>query len=270
MEPHVFDEGGDYDVAIPEITRKAPELSWFKRLTKTALQMIRPDLEKESFPNEADNKKEYLQVKAEELEKNADAVLVELHEIKEDLKREVDAEHMIYVEAVVFPIIQRISGIQKAIKERCEKNVENPQFDEEWIVQSESYVNTFSTKMKDRDEIVTTVIKGIIKASNIRIERDIDLLKNYQEQRLELVSSKSEQMELRGIFNERVHDHIAKLEAMKKKPEILKNQSREQQFSILRKDVDERQTHLENALHAIDFAFGTLFPNIGHEEKRDD
>lgn len=268
MKAHQASEGGkDGDGIISENVIKNLELSWFKRLTKTALQIIRPDRQDLDL---SEDKKQQLQIKAEELEKNAGAVLVELREIKEDLKREVDTEYMIYVEAVVFPIIQRISRIQKAIKTHYESKSDQALFDEEWIIQSESYINTFSTKIKDRDEIVTTVIKGIIKASNIRIERDIDLLKNYQEQRLGLVLSKSEQSQLRHIFDEKVFNHIAKLEAMKKKPEVLKDQSREQQFSILRKDVDERQTHLENALHAIDLAFGSLFPNIVHDERKED
>lgn len=190
--------------------------------------------------------------KIERLHKVTDKTLKNLKQLREDLKKELDPELMAHVEIVVHSIIRQISSIKNHSQVENKHSFEKY---EEW----EACISTLSSNTKDKKEMIKAVITNIINKSNMRIEKDLQVVENYLEQRLDsLPDTKKDVRNLRKYeeFNG-LKSHIEQLKALKWDEEAEVDDS--EGISLLQrvtdwtKEVDKQREFYQNAMfHQID------------------
>lgn len=194
-----------------------------------------------------------------ELNKNADDVLKVLSVVREDLRNEVDDELFSFVESVMNPMIRDVERVQKIVKNDGTAYQQIDAFTKynEWIDKAKLWVQVCSTA-KDKEAISKAVVKHTIDDFVAMIDRDLQLIEDYQEHLLDDVEvSEAEKKRLKVEIQKGLNQSIKRLITLKNHPKALSLDN----LSQWKDNVDRRRDRYFNAiLQLIDGKINEISP----------
>lgn len=199
-----------------------------------------------------------------ELDKSAKDVLKVLSIVREDLKNEVDGELYTYVESVMTPMIRDVERVKNIVKNEVTSKEQASAFNKynQWIDKAKLFVHVCSTA-KNTDEISVAVIKHTLDDFTAVIERDLQLVEDYQEHLMsELKISENDLDILQNELKEELRSHIAALKSLRYYPNNLTLES----LNKWKDGADQaRDYHFNTILEIIDNKVEDLNPSHTEE-----
>lgn len=148
---------------------------------------------------------------AQEVQRNAQEVLLQLKMIKEDLRHSVDRKLFIHVEDVVDPIAARIKAVSKRLntkEEEVHAHEEVHAF-EQWMNKKvKPLVDLFANQSNDREAISKAVVQHVVEATAKQIDRD---LKVVSDDKYHKISSLDVSVEVKKSLQNRVEKALFNL-----------------------------------------------------------
>jgi|GEM_PF-2345335 len=195
-----------------------------------------------------------------ELNKNAADVLQVLSVVREDLKNEVDDELYSFVQSVMNPMIRDVKRVQKIVKNDGATYKQLDAFTKynEWIDKAKLWVQVCSTA-KDKEAISKAVVKHTIDDFSALIERDLQLIDDYQEHLLDDVDISNNQKNLLKIEIQKcLVPRIKRLMTLKNHPKGINLEN----LSNWKDNADKRRDRYFNAiLQLIDGKINEINPS---------
>lgn len=203
-----------------------------------------------------------------ELNRTAKDVLKELITIKIQLQDQVDPELYSHVEAVVDPLIKDITRIQKIMEEESNFALQVQVF-KRYTASIEKANSWIQIKHHGNDKvsIEKAVVEHILNEFFERIERDLQVINDYQQHMLEnLPLDEEERGRLWIELEDKIGSYVKSLLALKRVPNPLSIQ----RLSQWKRNVDQRrEKYFDGALHAIDNLVHAYSPDSHEVEEHD-
>ncbi len=203
-----------------------------------------------------------------DLQSTADSVLKQLRKIKEDLKNEIEPDIFFYVEQVVDPIIKEVSRLHKSIEQPGSVMHQAKTFQRysQWIEKAKLWVQICS-KVNDKDAIVKGIIRYTVDDFLEVIDRDIQVINDYQEHMLDALAVEDEEkIALAQRLELRLDPYLRGLNALRFKPRDLPLQ----EIALWKAQVDKRrEKYFDAALHAIDKVINEIIPDTSGQEEHE-
>lgn len=197
------------------------------------------------------------------LQDDAVEVLKELNTIKEDLEKEADADLISSIEEVVNPIIRDVQRLQR-IKEPDSVDAQLHTLKQyaQWIDRAKPWALFFSRNLSNRTAVIQAVVKHTIKNSAEIIERDLQVIHDYEKHKLiEANVSEEERQKLQHEIEKDLSVLIEKLTFLQydtpKHPESL---SLKQLETWKKKVASHREEYYNESLQAIDKVIAKMSP----------
>lgn len=203
-----------------------------------------------------------------ELNRTSKEVLGELLTIRSDLALQVDPELFNHVEAVIDPLIKDIARIQKIMEEKSNPALQIQVFKRytSSIEKANSWIQ-IKHHGNDKESIEKAVINHILHEFFERIERDLQVINDYQTHLLEnLPLDEEERGRLWIELEKKMGSFIKSLLALKRAPNPLSIQ----RLAQWKRNVDQRrEKYFDGALHAIDNLVSAYSPEAPEIEEHD-
>ena len=186
-----------------------------------------------------------------ELNKNASEVLKVLNTVREDLKNEVDNELYTFVESVMNPMIRDVERVQKIVKTEGALHHKMDAFNKynKWIDKAKMWVQICSTA-KNKNAISQAVVNHTISDFVALIDRDLQLIEDYQEHLLDDIEvSEDEKNILRDEIIYGLKPHVKRMMALKNHPKGITLEN----LNHWKDNADKRrERYFDAILHLID------------------
>ncbi|HRD54876.1 MAG TPA: hypothetical protein PLC42_00615, partial [Parachlamydiaceae bacterium] len=214
---------GKFTAELYHLERKQKEASLINQFISNIKKIFNfSDVQKEK---EKEQKK--LLGRIHELNKNAADVLKVLNIVRDDLKNEVDEDLYEFVKLVMNPMIRDISRIQKIVKKEGAMQVSSQHKDSafnqynQWIDRARLWVEVCSVS-KNKDAISEAIIKHTFTDFIHAIERDLQLIEDYQQHILEGADlGLDEKRKLQKEIEKSLIPYLKSLNELRKYPENL-------------------------------------------------
>jgi hypothetical protein len=219
------------------------------------------------FQNLEEKKTSQLQGRIQDLQATADTILRQLSQIKLDLKKEIDEESFVYVEDVINPIIKEVSRLDSINKDASVTHQAKAfQRYNQWIEKAKLWVQIYS-KADDRQAILQGIIQYIIDDFLEVIDRDRQVINDYQEHMLEaLAVDEAEKIELAILLESRLQPYLKGLTDLRVTPRDMPLK----EIAVWKAQVDKRrEKYFDAALHAVDKIINQSIPDSTGEEEHD-
>lgn len=204
----------------------------------------------------------------QDLHKTAASVQHQLRTIKEHLKEEVDSEFFLFVEAIIDPMIKDLSRIKKSMDEPGSITQQAQVFKRysQWIEKAKVWIHLCS-KTNDKEAILRSVVNLTIEEFLEVINRDLQVIQDYQEHVLDnLASTEEERINITDQFESKLAPYVKSLIDLKKRPQDLPVKEIKQWKAKVDK---RREKYFDGALHAIDKLVALINPSATSEEEHD-
>jgi hypothetical protein len=205
----------------------------------------------------------------QELNKNAADVLKVLNTVRKDLKSEVDDELYMFVESVMNPMIRDVEKVQKIATNNVSAHQKMDAFNKynEWIDKAKLWVQVCSTA-KNKDAITKAVIKHTVDDFNAMIERDLQLIEDYQQHLLyEIVMDDEQKLQIKDEIELGLKPYVKSLLGLKKPPKGVNLDNLNQ----WKDNADKRRDRYFNAiLQLIDGKINEINPANDQKEEHGD
>jgi hypothetical protein len=205
----------------------------------------------------------------QDLQSKASAVLIQLQAIKNELHKEIDAEAFVYIEAVIDPLIKEVSRLHKSIEQPRSvlHQAKTYQRYSQWVEKAKLWIQICS-KTTDKEALFKAVIRYTIDEFLEVIDRDVQVITDYQEHMLEALSiDEEEKIDLAQRLEVRLQSYLHALNALRVKPENLPLK----EIAVWKAQVDKRrEKYFDAALHAIDKIVNQSLPDSRDEEENED
>lgn len=203
----------------------------------------------------------------QDLQKTAFIVLRQLQIIKDELKGEIDEDIFIYVEEVVDPIIKEVSRLNRSLEESSTVTHQAKTYQRysQWIEKAKLWVQICS-KAGDREAILNAIIHYTVDDFLEVIDRDLQVLNDYQEHMLEaLAVDEEEKIALAQRLASRLDVYIRGLNELRVRPSDLSLH----EIAVWKAQVDKkRERYFDASLHAIDKIINQSIPDtVGESEQ---
>ncbi len=203
-----------------------------------------------------------------EISRTAKEVLNELLHIRIDLQTRIDPELFLHVEAVIDPLIKDITRILKILDEEPNP-AQQVQVFKRYTISVEKANSWIQIKHRgnDKDTIEKAVVDHILHEFFERIERDLQVINDYQRHMLEsLPLDDEERGRLWVELEQKIGSYIKSLLALKRAPNPLSIQ----RLTQWKRNVDQRRSkYFDGALHAIDNLVNAYSPDSPEVEEHD-
>lgn len=204
----------------------------------------------------------------QDLQKTASSVLKQLIIIKEDLKKDVDLVVFSYVEDVIDSIIKEVSRLHKSIEQpgSVMQQAKAYQRYSQWVEKAKLWVQ-ICAKGGDKDAIVKAIIRYTVDDFLEVIDRDIQVINDYQEHMLDaLAVDEDEKIVLAQRLEVRLDPYLKGLNSLRFKPKDLPLQ----EIAWWKSQVDKRrEKYFDGALHAIDKIINQTIPDASSHENHE-
>lgn len=202
----------------------------------------------------------------QDLQKTAQSVLRQLNSIKEEIKIEIDSEIFSQIDEVLEPLIKEFSRLRKSMEEAgsVTHQAKTYQRYSQWIEKAKLWVQICS-KANDKEAIIKAITHYTIENFLEVIDRDIQVINDYQEHMLDaLAVEEEEKIALAQHLEGRLSSCLKALNGLRRRPENLPLR----EIAIWKAQVDKRrERYFETALHIIDKVINETIPDTsGHEE----
>ncbi|KIC76735.1 hypothetical protein DB41_ET00050 [Neochlamydia sp. TUME1] len=205
----------------------------------------------------------------QDLQSKASAVLIQLQSIKNELHKEIDAEAFVYIEEVIDPLIKEVSRLHKSIEQPRSvlHQAKTYQRYSQWVEKAKLWIQICS-KTTDKEALFKAVIRYTIDEFLEVIDRDVQVITDYQEHMLEALSiDEEEKIDLAQRLEVRLQSYLHALNALRVKPENLPLK----EIAVWKAQVDKRrEKYFDAALHAIDKIVNQSLPDSRDEEENED
>lgn len=237
-----------------------------KRLTmlNRFVDRIRTTFQK--FQNKPDSDHQ-LHGRIQDLHTKANLVLDHLSTIKAELINELDQDVLVHVEEVLDPIIKEVSRLHQSMEKPGSviHQAKTYQRYSQWIEKAKLWIQICS-KAKDKESIVKAIIRYTVDDFLEVINRDIQVINDYQEHMLEaLAIDDEEKIMLAQRLETRLEPYLKGLNDLRVRPSDLPLK----EIAIWKSQVDKRrEKYFDAALHAIDKLINDIIPDkSGFEEQ---
>lgn len=170
-----------------------------------------------------------------------------------------DPDLNIFLEAILDPLLKEAASLYQGLH--------SPSIPEQakafkkfglWLEKAKDWLHFFDRK-RTKHEIVDAVVQHLVGEALIRIDRDIEVIKEYlHHQTAGLTSSQESQQALQKKLEESVAGQMLNLIALKKRPSKVTLEG----LGYWKNQIDHyRQTFFDLALHTIDAAIENESPN---------
>lgn len=204
----------------------------------------------------------------QDLQRTAFTVMQELEVIKQELKKEIDADVFFYVEDVIDPITREVSRLNKSLEQpgTVTHQAKAYQRYSQWIEKAKLWIQVCS-KAKDREGILKAIIRYTIDDFLEVIDRDLQVLNDYQEHMLDaLAIDEEEKIALAQRLELRLEPYIKGLNELRVRPMDLSLQ----QIAIWKSQVDKRrEKYFDASLHAIDKIINQSIPDSSSDSDQE-
>ncbi|MBS4170322.1 hypothetical protein [Neochlamydia sp. AcF95] len=205
----------------------------------------------------------------QDLQSKASAVLIQLQAIKNELYKEIDAEAFVYIEEVIDPLIKEVSRLHKSIEQPRSvlHQAKTYQRYNQWVEKAKLWIQICS-KTTDKEALFKAVIRYTIDEFLEVIDRDVQVITDYQEHMLEALSiDEEEKINLAQRLDVRLQSYLHALNALKIKPENLPLK----EIAVWKAQVDKRrEKYFDAALHAIDKIVNQSLPDLHGDEENEE
>jgi len=203
-----------------------------------------------------------------DLQKTANSVLKQLRMIKDEFRKEVDPDVFAYVEEVIDNIIKEVSRLHKSIEQPGSvlQQAKRYQRYSQWVEKAKLWVQICS-KMGDKQSIIKAIIRYTIDDFLEVIDRDIQVINDYQEHMLDaLAVDEEEKIALAQRLEMRLEPYLKSLNDLRTKPKDLPLH----EIALWKSQVDKRrEKFFDAALHAIDKIINQSIPDTTGEEEHE-
>lgn len=203
-----------------------------------------------------------------DLQKTANVVLEQLCTIKGDLRKEIDSATFSYVEEIIDPIIKEVSRLNKAIDQPGSiiHQAKTYQRYSQWIEKAKLWVQICS-KTNNKEGIIKAIIRYTVEDFLEVIDRDIQVINDYQEHMLEaLAVADEEKINLAQYLEVHLKPYLKGLSDLRTKPRDLPLH----EIAVWKAHVDKRrEKYFDAALHAIDKAINTTIPDTSGQNEHE-
>ena len=204
----------------------------------------------------------------QDLQRTAFTVMQELEVIKNELKKEIDAETFSYVEEVIDPITREVSRLNKSLEQpgTVTYHAKAYQRYSQWIEKAKLWIQICS-KSKDREGVLKAIIRYTIDEFLEVIDRDLQVLNDYQEHMLDaLAVDEEEKIALAQRLEVRLEPYIKGLNDLHQRPKDLSLQ----EIAIWKSQVDKRrEKYFDASLHAIDKIINQSMPDTSSDSEQE-
>ncbi len=235
-------------IAVPSVYVPTPvTITWFgklKKRVKTFLKIQEPQRELQ------------LSGRIHELNNQAAELLLSLKKIKDNFSSgkvydiEKDPELSIFLEAVVDPLLREEALLYQSMhshsipeQAKAFKRIGL------WLERAKEWVHFFDKK-RSKQELIDAVVQHLVGEALTRIDRDIEIVKEYLIHQIESLGIPPEmKTRLNTNAKKAVDTHVQDLVALKKRPSKITLEG----LGYWKSQIDHcRQTYFELALHSID------------------
>lgn len=217
------------------------------------------------------NKPQYdsqLAGRIQDLQKTANSVLTQLRTIKDELRNEIDQDIFSYVEEIIDPIIKEVSRLHKSMEQPASMRHQAKTYQRysQWIDKAKLWVQICS-KVNDKEAIVKAIIRYTIDDFLMVIDRDIQVINDYQEHMLDaLAVEEEEKIALAERLGTRLEPYLRGLNDLRTKPKELPLK----EIALWKAQVDKRrEKYFDAALHAIDKIINDTIPDSSGPEEHE-
>lgn len=201
-----------------------------------------------------------------DLQRTANSVLEQLCKIKDDLKSQIDPKTFSYVEEIIEPVIKEVSRLHKTIEQPGSiiHQAKTYQRYSQWIEKAKLWVQICS-KASDKEALIKAIIRYTIEDFLEVIDRDIQVINDYQEHMLEALAVEDEEkIILAQTLETQLQPYLKSLSDLRAKPRDLPLH----EIALWKAHVDKRrEKYFDAALHMIDKMINSTIPDTsGHNE----
>jgi hypothetical protein len=194
---------------------------------------------------------------------DAGEVLLKLNTIKKDLEIEADPDLICSIEAVVNPIIRDAQKLQRKEEPTClEEQLKTLKEYTQWIDKAKPWASFFSHNLSNRTAVLQAVVKHSIKNSAEMIERDLQVIYDYEKHKLlESGVSIEEQIQLQQLIEKDLAKLVQKLSSLQNDiPDHPEELSLKQLETWKTRVAKRREEYYNESLQAIDKVISTIAP----------
>lgn len=205
----------------------------------------------------------------QDLQNTANSVLNQLSTIKDELRNEIDPEIFSYVEMVLEPIIKEVSRLHKSMEQSSGSvthQAKTYQRYSQWIDKAKLWVQICS-KANNKEALVKAIIRYTVDEFLELIDRDIQVINDYQEHMLDaLAVDDEEKIALAQRLETYLDPYLKGLNQLKFKPRDLTLQ----EIALWKAQVDKRrEKYFDAALHSIDKVINSTIPDTSGPEEHE-
>ncbi len=188
----------------------------------------------------------------QELNRTSKEVLQELVAIKGELQIQVDPLLFSHIESVVDPLIRDISKIQATLdnEKSPAQQVHVLKRYNQWIEKARAWIKLKNHNSDDKIKIIDAVMNHLFADFLERIERDLQVIRDYQHHMLENLAIEGQEVDgIRAEIEKKVEPYLNSLHSLKQIPNHLSVKN----LPKWKENVDRRrQKYFDGALFAID------------------
>lgn len=191
-----------------------------------------------------------LQGRIHALKSDTESFCHQLESIKAQLHRDEDPEVYTFIEAIIDPLLKEIIMIQSALQSgNAAQQAKAFKKHGEWIERAKVWIQ-FHSRMHDRQQIIDAVVSHLIGAALTCIDRDVQVIKEYQMHQLgELTISAELYYILEAEMKRGIDPYLIQLKRLKQRPLVISLEG----LGLWKNQIDEsRQFCFEKALQYID------------------
>jgi hypothetical protein len=191
-----------------------------------------------------------LQGRIHELKSHADNYHVQLLKIKSQFDKEVDVEAYTFIEAIIDPLLKEVTSMQSIfIQGNAAQQAKIFKKYGEWIERARVWVH-FHARVSHKQQIIDAVVHHLIGAALTCIDRDRQIIQDYQIHQLASLNLKPEaKLRLEEEMQRSIQPYLDRLKILKQRPKVISLD----ELAKWKEKIDEnRQVYFENALHAVD------------------
>lgn len=210
----------------------------------------------------------HLTGRIQDLQKTANSVLEQLSTIKDEMRKEIDKDVFSHVEDVIDIMIKEVSRLHQSMERpgSVTHHAKTYQRYSQWIEKAKLWVQICSMA-NDKEAIVKAIIRYTVDDFLQVIDRDIQVINDYQEHMLDaLAVEEDEKIALAQRLDLRLDPYLKALSALHVKPRDLPLQ----EIALWKAQVDKRrEKYFEAALHAIDKIINDIIPDTSGPEEHE-
>lgn len=222
------------------------------------------------FRTQGEKQAKRLAGRIQDLYTTADSVLEQLVRIESSLKASLDSELFSYVHNVMHPLIDEAKRIKNVMKMKGTPSEQARIFEKytQWVEKAKLWVR-LSQKNQAPNQIEAAVVTFVMNEVNNLIDRDIQVISDYQEHLLKMEHiSREDERRLRYLLLPLLAKHVIAIVSLKQTNPAMRIEL--SHMAEWKKQIDQkRQRHFEAALQDIDRVLERLTLTIPSNEEHE-